>query len=751
MSFSALPASAALFARAAGILVVLVLATAPSAQVQLVGDINDGSASSSPRYFGELDGKVYFNADDGTNGSELWVYDPADGSTALVKDLNTGAESSNPRNFVTLNGRLYFSATLSDAVPFVYELWDYDPDRWIPGPLRITAAGTGVRPIMALDGMLYFTSYTSSDGERLRAYAPGTGTVTTATGGGWSPLSVTELDGKLYFRGRGTSESGAVVGAELWVYDPSTGSNTLVADINAGAAFSEPQHLTALDGKLYFEADDGTNGPALWVYDPTTDTATLVADVHPDPEDPFIDYLAPLDGKLYFRAYEPTNGTELWVHDPVAGTTTLVADLRPGSPSAFPHYIVVYEGRLFFRATVDEASSELWAYDPNAEGGTGAFALVADIDPGVGQSNPAFLTVLDGRLYFQADDGVRGTEPWVLDLTPVASVTLDGGAGWRMLASPEATTVGAFLDPFWTQGFTGSDVPDGACTAFRFDEGADSFDAGWTCVGAATDDLAPGEGMMVYLFEDDDPTLIGVQNPFPKTLAASSAVSAPFDFEFALDFTDDGRPFAQKGWNLLGAPAGTAVDWAMTGRTAVSPTVYVYDPVYDGGAYRSATVVDGVAYGDLDGGVIPPFQGFFARALAPSAALSAALDAGVAGGDVYGRLAPSDPPLPPPAPRQSLLGATDAEDGTPAVTALGGITPNPTTGRATVAWTLAAAGTARVAVVDLLGREVAVLAEGSFPAGPQRSAVPAGLAPGVYVVRLTAGAVAEAARFTVVR
>jgi hypothetical protein len=39
----------------------------------MVADINS-SGDSSPSYLAVYDGKLYFQADDGTNGTELWVY-----------------------------------------------------------------------------------------------------------------------------------------------------------------------------------------------------------------------------------------------------------------------------------------------------------------------------------------------------------------------------------------------------------------------------------------------------------------------------------------------------------------------------------------------------------------------------------------------------------------------------------------------------------------------------------------------------
>ena len=80
------------------------------------------------------------------------------------------------------------------------------------------------------------------------------------------------------------------------------------------------------------------------------------------------------------------------------------------------------------------------------------------------------------------------------------------------------------------------------------------------------------------------------------------------------------------------------------------------------------------------------------------------------------------------------------------------VRPNPARGRALVALTLAEAGPVRVAVVDVLGREVAVVLDGAAGAGETAVPVePGAWPPGVYVVRATAGARTATARLVVAR
>ena len=76
----------------------------------LVKDINPGSASSEPSNLTNVNGTLFFTADDGAHGIELWKSDGTAAGTVLVKDINPGSAGSDPPRLTNVNGTLFFSA-----------------------------------------------------------------------------------------------------------------------------------------------------------------------------------------------------------------------------------------------------------------------------------------------------------------------------------------------------------------------------------------------------------------------------------------------------------------------------------------------------------------------------------------------------------------------------------------------------------------------------------------------------------------
>jgi ELWxxDGT repeat protein len=92
-------------------------------------------------------------------------------------------------------------------------------------------------------------------------------------------------------------------------------------------------------------------------------------------------------------------------------------------------------GRLVFAADDDVHGMELWRA---AADGSDA-QLVVDLNPGVEPASPQGLTAVGERLYFFADDGTTGLEPWLW--SAAADLFADGfesgnAARWSRSTSP---------------------------------------------------------------------------------------------------------------------------------------------------------------------------------------------------------------------------------------------------------------------------------------------------------------------------
>ncbi|MDJ0719355.1 MAG: hypothetical protein QNJ54_34905 [Prochloraceae cyanobacterium] len=91
----------------------------------LVKDIFPGSNGSIPENLTNVNGTLFFTANDGINGKELWKSDGTEEGTTLVKDIRLGISSSNPSNLINLDGALFFTA--DDGINGT-ELWTLPPN-----------------------------------------------------------------------------------------------------------------------------------------------------------------------------------------------------------------------------------------------------------------------------------------------------------------------------------------------------------------------------------------------------------------------------------------------------------------------------------------------------------------------------------------------------------------------------------------------------------------------------------------------
>ena len=391
----------------------------------LVKNIRAGSSSSSPSKLMAVGSTLYFSASDGTHGRELWKSDGTEAGTVMVKDIRALSDEDGPLggnldDLIAVGSTLYFSAndgTNGD------ELWKSDG----------TAAGTvmvkNIRAGSSEDGpysgdpgnmitvgtTVYFSANDGTNGYELwKSDGTAGGTVMVKNiraGSSNGDLEyLTAVGNTLYF-----SAQDGTHGRELWKSDGTESGTTIVKDIRI-VGDSGPEYLTAVGNTLYFSAYDDLKGRELWKSDGTEAGTVMVKDIAPgDCDDPCSSvplYLTAVGNTLYFSAYDDANGDELWKSDGTEAGTVLVKDIWVGpSSSSNPSNLIALGSTLFFSADDGTNRRELWKSD-----GTGAgTSMVENINPNVGAgSTPNFFSASASTLFFRADNGTVGRELWAL-------------------------------------------------------------------------------------------------------------------------------------------------------------------------------------------------------------------------------------------------------------------------------------------------------------------------------------------------
>lgn len=341
-------------------------------KTELLADINPGPGGSNPGGFATTGSVIVFAADDGTNGRELWKTDGTGANTELLMDINVTAAgaSSDPESLVpSTNNFVFFSA--DDGI-HGRELWrtngtlagtglckDIAAGAAGSNPARLTAAQFVVNlaptPVLAFtadsdgaNGSELWTSRGALDGsDTAQLFDPG------AAG---SPENLTAVRGLnlLFF----------TLGNDLWKSDGTTEGTVLVQSFVA-----PPTSLLAVGSAggtlLYFAADDGTGqGTELWRADAFG--AVLVKDVNPGAGSSSPANLLAVGGRVYFSADDGTHGRELWRTDSAEGAV-LVKDIKPGPSGSDPANLTGFDGTLVFSADDGQHGRELWQSDGNAE------------------------------------------------------------------------------------------------------------------------------------------------------------------------------------------------------------------------------------------------------------------------------------------------------------------------------------------------------------------------------------------------
>lgn len=367
----------------------------------------------------ECNGKFIFEAHTSANGVELWVSDGTVAGTQLLKDINPGAGNGIPLSFgipsgtyKVVNNKLFFHA--NDGVNGE-ELWVTDGTNAGTFMLKDinVGAGNGISHNQGADKLgefnneLYFNAVDASNTHRLYK-SDGTVSGTILLNNVSKANSFTSFNNKLYFFGETLAS-----GRELWISDGTVSGTALLKDINAGSGtclLTTSTNFHLLNNKLYFKASGGSaNGIELWETDGTTTGTKMVFDYTGDWNSSYdvID-LFKLGADFYYWDGQYTFKKVLLKLDLVTSTVTVVKDITVGttkptfgtnSSGNSSHTIL---GNYCF-TPIDSAlagiNKDVWVTDGTG-GGTKRLTYSGDItnDTGIDE-----MQVFNSEVFFTSD------------------------------------------------------------------------------------------------------------------------------------------------------------------------------------------------------------------------------------------------------------------------------------------------------------------------------------------------------------
>lgn len=393
-----------------------------------------------PALFVEMRGVLYFSADDGVHGWELWRSDGSVGGTYIVKDVReeectpatdpeTGEETENCVNYGSMhqmcwpdptecfvpemvagNNKIFFTAF--DSNPGVNFPHVFISDGTEDGTYRIRDQWIG-----------WDYNHPDSDFD----YS-GPSNLMVIPSNGFTP------DRLVYTIIQAICEGGSYCpeafdpasGEELWITDGTdVGTYMLVNMVPEDKSWNNgdyccmddkggiPRDLIMKGNTIWFTARTDGYGRELYRYGMNIGGGLfLVKDINEGTSGSNPMHLTSVGPGVYLSADNGTNGQEL--HYSLGNTfnTIVVKDINPGANSSSPQEMTKLGSNLFFTADDGENGRELWVSD-STEDGT---FMVKDINTN-GSSSPNWLRVMDGTLYFMAYTEDHGRELWRSDGT----------------------------------------------------------------------------------------------------------------------------------------------------------------------------------------------------------------------------------------------------------------------------------------------------------------------------------------------
>ncbi|MEZ5965495.1 MAG: hypothetical protein R3F56_16800 [Planctomycetota bacterium] len=527
------------------------------ADIRLIG-------SSAPAQLTVFGNHLAFTATDNSTGRELWITDGTASGTHLVTDLRPGAEDGTGLGFlVASNGLLLFSG--NDGTTG-WELFASDGTATGTRLVRDIEPGPAdSRPdtFATLGNVVVFAATTAAQGQELwRSDGTTAGTFLLGDNNpgpnSFFPRLMVATSNLIFFVGRETLH-----GEDLWATDGTVAGTHFVAETSVG--FHSPQGLTAFGNRILLQGNNG-HGSEPWISDGTDAGTYEIADLSPGDSSPDQFAVDHTGTRALFSGRHPVFGNELWMTDGTAAGTTFVANVDgpESTASSRPNRLVTADRFSVFVADDGVHGFEPWITDATTAG----TRLLADILPGSSGSmavEQGTFVPARGGVFFLADDGVHGLEPWFSDGTTTGTVLVaDIYPGPQTSAVAEMTAVGdrlffTALSPSSGRELWSSDgTPGGTRIVFELGAGA---------LSTAVFRLAAFGSRLVMVVDDvthgaepwiTDGTAMGTM--LLRDIAPGAATSEPLAFTAAGDklfFTATTPAAGMELWATDGTSAGT--------------------------------------------------------------------------------------------------------------------------------------------------------------------------------------------------
>jgi ELWxxDGT repeat protein len=385
---------------------------------QETNELSTNLRFSSPNKGVDYDGKLYFSAEfqspnEGAKGQEICVLN--NGIISLIQDINPDAANADIDNLIEHNGMLYFSANNGTNGR---ELWIYDPTTNVASLLKNirddsnSIAGSSISNMTVHNNLIYFTAQeTTSKNELWKTNGTEGGTVKVAVITENNKIGtdidyLIDFNGELYFSANEENTS-----KELWSYNSSTQISRIVKDIRTGNLGSSPKNFIEFDGELLFTASsEQQNGDELYKTDGTEGGTIKVKRLNPDGNATvYINTAFEFGEKLFFVAKKETSAF-LFSTNGIAEETLEINEVADGSNAGIDNFKPVsYNNKIYFRGTNSDGIIGIWETSGNPNE-----AKELTTNTLTGSYEPEDFIVFYDKLFFTAQNSTFGNEIFTL-------------------------------------------------------------------------------------------------------------------------------------------------------------------------------------------------------------------------------------------------------------------------------------------------------------------------------------------------